>query len=208
MMVLMSICGCLFLFENVTCRTIFTDGLHDDLGLELWIEIIVFGFLTAFSFFVWFRFEGTLDIHSIYTLRREGFYWLTILFTFALGTAVGDGISEGSGIAFGPILGLFAGWIALIAIVWIILRYTGHSPKGSSVEIFLFWFAYVMTRPFGASCGDLLSSSKAEGGVNLGTGVTSAIFSGIIVVSVIFLIVTGHDLEVLKADPLAETRGL
>lgn len=72
------------------CGTIFTDGIHDDLGLDLWIEIVIFFILMMSCFGAWYLSEKTLDIHSIKTLKREGFYWVTILFTFALGTAVGD----------------------------------------------------------------------------------------------------------------------
>jgi hypothetical protein len=90
----------------------FNTGLYDNLGLELWIQIIMFSFFMFACFYTWYRVEGTLAVHSINTSRREVFYWLTILFTFALGTAVGDYISTVWPVSFGDILGLF--WSAYI----------------------------------------------------------------------------------------------
>jgi uncharacterized membrane-anchored protein len=169
------------------CGTIVTDGFHDNLGLELWIEIVVFFFLMSWTFFAWFRSEGTLDIHSIDTFKRETYYWGTVIWTFALGTAVGDCTAESWGLAFGPILGFFAAISFFILMIWLLLRMTGKIEKGDQYEVTLFWSAYIMTRPLGASTGDLLGSSVKDGGVGLGVGYTSLLFFGIIVWIVLFL---------------------
>jgi uncharacterized membrane-anchored protein len=169
------------------CGTIVTDGFHDNLGLELWIEIVVFFFLMSWTFAAWYRSEGTLDIHSIDTFKRESYYWGTVIWTFALGTAVGDCTAETWGLAFAPILGFFVAIIFGFLLVWLLGRFTGKIEKGDRYEIALFWAVYIMTRPLGASTGDLLGSSVGEGGWGLGTGYTSLLFFGIILIIVFFL---------------------
>jgi len=167
------------------CGTIMTDGLHDNLGVELWIEVIVFFFLMCACFAVWYRNEGTLDIHSINSWKREAYYWLTILFTFSLGTAIGDGISEGANMGYGPTFGFFCGCLIFIATLWY-FKLLG--------EITSFWFAYIMTRPLGAAAGDLIASPKDHQSGGLGAGTTSGIFTAIICICVIILHITGYDL--------------
>jgi uncharacterized membrane-anchored protein len=171
--VLMSVCG-----------TIFTDGFHDNLGVELWIEIVVFFFLMCCAFGAWYRSEGSLDIHGINTPRRECFYWLSILFTFALGTALGDIVAETAGLGYGVTLALFAGIIVFIGLLW---RFKALD------EVTAFWFAYIMTRPLGAATGDLISVPKSTGGGGLGAGGTSGLFSGIIILCVAYLVYSGAD---------------
>jgi len=196
--VLMSICG-----------TIFTDGLYDNLGLELWIQIIMFSFVMFACFYTWYRVEGTLAVHSINTSRREVFYWLTILFTFALGTAVGDYISTVWPVSFGDILALFAGCLVAIGGIWTAFRHFGVSVKNDSIDIGLFWSAYIMTRPLGAATGDFLGQNKANGGLGLGYGYTSLLFIGLIIILVCGLTYTGLDRIVIitpqsEADAKAE----
>jgi uncharacterized membrane-anchored protein len=174
------------------CGTIFTDGLHDDLGVELWIEVIVFSFLVCVNFMLWYYYEGTLDIHSIKTFRTEFFFWMTVLFTFALGTAVGDGISEAAMVGYGYTLLIFAGALLFIAALWMV---KALEPVTN------FWLAYIMTRPFGAACGDLLAQTKSSHAAGLGTATTSLIFSLIIIVSVCYLWYTGQDLMADQAGP-------
>eukprot|EP00270_Netrium_digitus_P008064 TRINITY_DN2390_c0_g1_i2.p1 TRINITY_DN2390_c0_g1~~TRINITY_DN2390_c0_g1_i2.p1 ORF type:complete len:292 (+),score=35.25 TRINITY_DN2390_c0_g1_i2:234-1109(+) len=180
------------------CGTIMTDGFHDNLNVELWIECIVFFILMMVTFGAWLYVEGTLAIHSIYTLRREAFYWMAILWTFSMGTAVGDGISEAWGIGYGATLGLFAGIMAAIVLVWAALLFSGLCDYGSMQEITLFWLAYIMTRPLGASIGDLFSSDTSEGGLGLGTRNTSLILLAIIAVCLLICGLTGYD--ILKED--------
>jgi uncharacterized membrane-anchored protein len=158
--------------------TLVTDNLTDQLGVELWVSTIFFTVLLAVTFSIWFVRERTLSIHTIFTRRRESFYWIAILFTFALGTAAGDLITEGFGLGylFGTIL-----FAALIGIV-VVARYA----FGANI-VFCFWAAYILTRPLGASIGDLLSQPTADGGLGLGTTVTSVVFLTVILASVIYL---------------------
>ena len=136
------------------------------------------------SFGAWYFFERSLDIHSIFTLKREGFYWLAVLFTFALGTAVGDFISETSNVGYGYTLLIFVITIFVIFLAWYFLKIN---------DVLMFWLAYIMTRPLGASTEDLLASSQDEGGAGLGTTYTSILFLGIIAILVGILTVTKKD---------------
>ena len=147
--------------------TLVSDNLVDNLGVPLWVTTTAFSVILAACFVVWFRVEGTLSIHSITTTRREAFYWLTILFAFALGTSAGDLIAEQLNLGYLPSLFLFAGLIVLVAVARYVFK------VGAVVT---FWIAYVLTRPLGASLGDLLSQSKHSGGVGIGTTATSVVF--------------------------------
>jgi uncharacterized membrane-anchored protein len=161
--------------------TLVTDNLVDNLHVPLQVTTGAFALLLAVTFIAWHAVEGTLSIHSIFTTRREGFYWLAILFTFALGTAAGDLVAEqfalgylATGILFGMIIGsLSIGYFFL-----------GLNP------ILGFWLVYILTRPLGASFGDLLSQPVRYGGVGLGTIVTSFVFLGVIVLIVIYMTIT------------------
>src|SRR6478609_7790400 len=158
--------------------TLLTDNLTDVLGVELWVSTLIFSVVLAVTFGIWFYRERTLSIHTIFTRRREAFYWVAILFTFALGTAAGDLISEGMGLGylFGTIL--FASLIGIIAIACFAFK---------ANVVFCFWAAYVLTRPLGASIGDLLSQSPADGGLGIGTTLTSVVFLLIIVALAAYL---------------------
>lgn len=154
-----------------------TDALTDRLGVSLYTSTTAFALLLAATFALWYAVERTLSIHSIITTRRELFYWTAILFTFALGTAAGDLATEALG------LGLQVGVIvfgALIALVTIAYRLGLNA-------VLAFWAAYILTRPLGASLGDLLSQSKEYGGLGIGTSVTSLIFLAVIATLVAFL---------------------
>ena len=158
--------------------TLLTDNMTDVFGVPLWVSTLVFSVLLAVTFTIWFVRERTLSIHTIFTRRREAFYWVAILFTFALGTAAGDLISEGFGLGY--LLGtiLFAVLIGLI----VIARFALHVNV-----VFCFWAAYILTRPLGASLGDLLSQSPDDGGLGLGTTGTSVVFLAVIVVLASYL---------------------
>jgi len=164
--------------------TLFTDNLTDNLGISLIASSIVFSTILALVFFIWYRIEGSLAIHSIYTPRREAFYWGAILFTFALGTATGDLFAERLALGYGKSLLIFAATIAVIAIAW---RVRVINP------VFAFWAIYVITRPLGASIGDLLSQDKENGGLGLGTTVTSLIFLLAILLLVVYLTTSRKD---------------
>lgn len=170
--------------------TLITDNLTDNFGVPLATTTIVFAVALIAVFAAWYASERTLSIHSITTRRREGFYWLAILFTFALGTAAGDLIAEGLNLGYFVSALLFAAAIVLIGCAY---RFTGLSA------ILAFWMAYILTRPLGASLGDFLSQPVADGGLGLGTVGTSAIFLAAILSLIIFL--TVNQRKVLVAPP-------
>ncbi|HMM49889.1 MAG TPA: hypothetical protein PKE32_09815 [Miltoncostaeaceae bacterium] len=164
--------------------TLITDNLTDNMGVSLVVTTGVFGAALAATFAGWFAVEQTLSIHTIFTHRREAFYWLAILFTFALGTAAGDLMAERLALGFALSAMIFAGAIAAVAVA--------HLRLGLNA-VAAFWIAYVLTRPLGASIGDLLSQSRIDGGLGIGTTMTSAVFLIAILATVVFLSVTGID---------------
>jgi uncharacterized membrane-anchored protein len=159
--------------------TLLTDNLTDGQGVPLWI---------------WYVRERTLSIHSIVTRPRESFYWLTVLVTFALGTAAGDWTLDLTGWGPGPSVLLPAGLIAAVFVAWRL----GAGP------VLTFWLAYILTRPLGANLGDFLGSSHADGGQGLGTLWTSLLFLGAILICVIYLSITQRDrTELVQHDQAA-----
>jgi uncharacterized membrane-anchored protein len=164
--------------------TLVTDNLTDALGVPLVVSTVVFAVALAGTFAVWYAKEGTLSIHSIVTGRREAFYWLAILFTFALGTAAGDLVDERFGLGYWPTALIVAVLIAAVAVSHLVFR---------ANAVLTFWIAYVLTRPLGASLGDGLSQARSDGGLGLGTTVTSLVFLLVIVAVVSYLAVTGRD---------------
>ncbi len=165
--------------------TLVTDNLTDSMGVPLEFSTVVFSVLLGLTFLFWYLSEKNLSIHSIYTKKREAFYWLTILFTFALGTAVGDLYSEQLGLGY-----LNTGIIVIITIAIVYLAWKFLKLDG----ILAFWVAYILTRPLGASLGDYLSQPKVNGGLGLGTTVTSVIFLLAILAIIVFLAVTKIDI--------------
>ena len=147
--------------------TLITDNLVDNLGVSLVTTTIVFSAALAATFAAWYAQERTLSIHTIVTSRREGFYWLAILFTFALGTAAGDLVAEGFALGFGVSALMFGGLIGVITVAYY---------QFGANAVLAFWIAYILTRPLGASIGDLLSQPTSAGGLGLGTTVTSGLF--------------------------------
>lgn len=169
--------------------TLITDNLTDNLGISLFVSTIVFAILLAVTFISWYLKEKTLSVHSIVTKTREFFYWLVILFTFALGTAVGDLVTEQFNLGYLVGVLLFGGCIALVALAYY---------KFKLNPVLSFWIAYVLTRPLGASIGDYLSQAHTDGGLGLGPTMTSIIFLSAILIIVVYLSVTKKDLEVAK----------
>ncbi len=147
--------------------TLVTDNLVDNFGVALETTTFIFSIALLATFIVWYAQEKTLSIHTIYTRKRELFYWLAILFTFALGTAAGDLAAEGLGLGYATSALIFGALIGVITITY-------HFFKSHAVTAF--WLAYILTRPFGASCGDFLAQPIANGGLGLGTVTTSIIF--------------------------------
>jgi uncharacterized membrane-anchored protein len=164
--------------------TLITDNLTDNMSVSLVTTTVVFSVALAVVFAIWWASERTLSIHTIYTKRREAFYWLAVLFTFALGTAAGDLAAERINLGYALSGLMFAGMIAAVAIGHFRLRLN---------PVLGFWIAYILTRPLGASLGDYLSQPRADGGLALGTVVTSALFLTAIVAVVVFLTVTRKD---------------
>jgi len=153
-----------------------TDLLTDGLGVSLYLSTALFAALLAAIFIIWHRSEGTLSIHTIVTNSRERFYWAAILCTFALGTAAGDLATEALGLGFS--------WGALAFGLLIGLTYAAWRLGGNAV--LTFWLGYILTRPFGAALGDLLTQAKVYGGLGIGAMWTSVLFLTVIVLLVAF----------------------
>ncbi|EGD56781.1 membrane protein [Gordonia neofelifaecis] len=158
--------------------TLITDNLTDGIGVPLQVSTAVFAVALVLVFGAWYLVEGTLSIHSIRTRRREAFYWLAVLVTFALGTAAGDLIAEKLALGYWLSLLLFAGVIGVITALH-------HGFHRSAVAAF--WAAYIVTRPLGASLGDLLTQPQDEGGFGLDSTMVNLVFLGVIVVLVGYL---------------------
>ena len=156
--------------------TLITDLLTDGLGVSLYVSTSVFAMALAGIFAVWYWVERTLSIHKVFTRRRELFYWSAILCTFALGTASGDLATEALGLGFTWGAVSFG---ALIAITYAVWRAGGNA-------VLTFWIGYILTRPFGAALGDLLTQAKTYGGLGMGAMWTSVLFLTVIVILVVF----------------------
>jgi uncharacterized membrane-anchored protein len=165
--------------------TLITDNMTDRYQVPLTTSTPIFTVILAIVFAVWYGVERTLSIHTIFTTRREAFYWRAILFTFALGTAAGDLVAEQYSLGYGPSIALWGGLIAVITVA--------HFASGLNA-VLAFWLAYILTRPLGASIGDFMSQhSKNYGGLGLGTTGTSYIFLGCIFALVVYLTLTKRD---------------
>jgi uncharacterized membrane-anchored protein len=165
--------------------TLITDNLSDNYNVPLTTTTPIAAAALAVVFAVWFAFERTLSIHTITTYRREAFYWLAILFTFALGTAAGDLIAEKADLGYAVSIAIFAAGIVVVAVAHYAFRMNA---------ILSFWLAYILTRPLGASIGDEMSQkSHKYGGLGLGTTGTSYIFLACILALVAYLTVTKKD---------------
>lgn len=153
-----------------------TDLLTDVLGVSLYVSTSVFAVALAAIFALWYAVERSLSIHEIFTRKRELFYWSAILCTFALGTAAGDLATEALHLGFTWGVVIFG---ALIAATYMSWRLGGNA-------VLTFWMGYILTRPFGASLGDLLTQAKTYGGLGMGAMWTSALFLSVIVILVAF----------------------
>ena len=158
--------------------TLITDNLVDNFGVPLWVTTVAFACALIVTFCGWYGVEKSLSVHTIKTTRRELFYWSAILFTFALGTAGGDLLAEGAHLGYTYSALLFAGSIALVTLLYC---------KFGLNAVVAFWLAYILTRPLGASLGDLMSQPTSNGGLGLGTVMTSAVFLLVILGLVIFM---------------------
>lgn len=170
--------------------TLISDNLVDNFGVSLWTTTVVFAAALAATFVAWWRSERTLSIHTIVTSRREGFYWLAILFTFALGTSAGDLVSEQLGLGYETAGLVFGALIVAVTLVYV----------GGANAVATFWTGYVLTRPFGASLGDLLTASHGNGGLGLGTNATSGAFLAVILAVVAWFTVQDRRLATVEDD--------
>jgi uncharacterized membrane-anchored protein len=177
--------------------TLVSDNLVENYGVALETTTIAFAAILIAVFATWWWSERTLSVHTIVTTRRESFYWLAILFTFALGTSAGDFLSEQLELGYPTALAIFAAAIAVVAFCHFALRMNA---------ILSFWLAYILTRPLGASIGDYLASPTEEGGLGLGTNVTSIIFLSTILALVVFLAISKRD--VIGRGPMTAAPGV
>ena len=156
--------------------TLISDNLVENLGVSLAVTASIFAVALAAVFLWWYASEHTLSVHAIHTRRRELFYWSAILFTFSLGTSGGDLLSEKLGLGYTVALGIFAAGIAIVYAL-----YRMHVING----VLAFWIAYILTRPLGASAGDLLTQAPSDGGLGIGR----LPITGVILVVIIALVV-------------------
>ncbi len=175
--------------------TLITDNLTDHLNVPLETSTFVFSIALVLTFAVWYAVEKTLSVHAIVTTRRETFYWLAILFTFALGTAAGDLSAEKFGLGYLTSLFIFAGLIAVVTIAHYAVKgmLAVEHRHQSRNAVLAFWLVYILTRPLGASIGDYLSQARTDGGLGLGTTTTSVIFLATILALVVYLTLTRKD---------------
>ncbi|MBH0776693.1 COG4705 family protein [Nocardia bovistercoris] len=170
--------------------TLYTDILTDDLSVPLAVSTSVFAVVLAGVFGIWYARERTLSIHSIVTTPREVFYWVAVLVTFALGTAVGDWVLQLTGWGPGVSVLLPAGLIAAVVLGW----------RCGANAVLSFWSAYILTRPLGANLGDWFASPTADHGLGVGTAVTSVVFLVAIAAVMVYLTRTRRDVIDADAD--------
>ncbi|MGH9060069.1 MAG: COG4705 family protein, partial [Acidimicrobiales bacterium] len=166
--------------------TMAADVLHVGLGVPYTASTVFYAIVLIAVFVAWQRTEHTLSIHSVDTARREAFYWATVVATFAMGTALGDFTAYTLHLGYFPSAVIFAGVLAVPAAGYRWLRWNA---------IFSFWFAYVITRPFGAALADGLGKPRAVSGLGLGSGPVSVVLGAVIVAMVAYLAVTGADAQ-------------
>ena len=173
--------------------TLISDNLVDNLGVSLATTSLIFLVALVAVFVFWYLSERTLSVHTIYTIGRELFYWAAILFTFSLGTSAGDLLSERLGLGYPLSAVMFAGAIAVI--------YGLYRVKVVN-EVLAFWLAYILTRPLGASVGDMLTQEKNAGGLGLGTIPVSVVCLVGIVIGIVYL----SSQEQKRLNPAESTR--
>ena len=166
--------------------TMAADVLHVQFGVPYIASTVLFAVALVCVFSAWYRSERTLSIHSIFTRRRETFYWAAVLATFAMGTAAGDLAAYTAGLGFLS-AGLF--FTAVFALPALAYRFFNANA------IFTFWFAYIMTRPLGASFADWMGKSRRNGGLGYGDGPVTFVLTALIVALVVYLSNSGNDRE-------------
>jgi uncharacterized membrane-anchored protein len=168
--------------------TMAADGLHIVVGLPYTVTTALYAGVLAAIFVIWYWTERTLSIHSITTVRREAFYWATVMATFALGTALGDLT------AYTWKIGFFSSFVLFLVVIAI--PAVAHWKLGMG-SVFAFWFAYTVTRPLGASLADWLGIQHRFGGLDWGRGTVAILLTVPILIAVTYMAVTRID----KARP-------
>ena len=176
--------------------TMIADGPHVALGSPYYVDSAIYLVLLIFVLRRWYRSQGTLSVHSITTSTREWYYWGTVLLTFGLGTALGDTFAENLHFGFFWSIVIFGAFMLIPLTLW----------RLGVNSVLCFWFAYVLTRPLGASVADWLAVSHARGGLNLGTGLVTAIGLVCLAVIVAYLVITHGDEEGHHAQEQAQHR--
>lgn len=164
--------------------TMAADVLHIQFGVSYLASTIFFATAMIAMFAIWYKVEGTLSIHSVHAPRREAFYWLTIMATFALGTAAGDMTAVSLNLGYFTSILLFGVLIAIPALAYWLFK---------TNAIVTFWCAYVLTRPLGASVADWLGKPHSIGGVGFGDGSVTVVLTIFIVALVGYLALTHSD---------------
>lgn len=180
--------------------TMGADVLHIVIGIPYLYTTIFFAISLAIIFWLWWTVEKTLSIHSITTPRREIFYWLTVMATFALGTAAGDMAAFTLNLGFLDAGIMFAALIALVAIMHYATKgwFSEHHERMTRNAVLAFWLAYILTRPLGASFADWFGKSQAIGGLGWGDGTASLILTVLLVGFVWYLSATRLDVEKVR----------
>jgi len=164
--------------------TMVADVIHVQFGVPYLVSTIGFAIILAVILFSWWKVEKTLSIHSIHTRHREIFYWLTVIATFALGTAVGDLAA----VTFH--LGYLASGVIFAGIMLIPLILSRHVFANKVSQVFVFWFAYILTRPLGASFADFFSKPN---GLNVGDGIVAIVLFLLMSVAVLFMLLNRRE---------------
>jgi uncharacterized membrane-anchored protein len=177
--------------------TMAADVLHIGFGIPYLVSTIFFACALAVVFVLWYAVEGTLSIHSIDTSRREAFYWLTVVTTFALGTAAGDMTASTLGLGYFTSGALFAALIVIVAVVHFIAKGSAGSEhrRRSRNAVLAFWLAYILTRPLGASFADWFGKSPSIGGLGWGDGTVSILLAALIIIFVAYFSFTRVDID-------------
>jgi uncharacterized membrane-anchored protein len=178
-----------------TAGTGVADTMHLVLGMPYAVTSLFWLLVLAVVFSLWNRSEHTLDIHSITTSRREKYYWCVVFATFALGTAVGDFVANTLGLGYLASAVLFCGVILIPWAGWKLLKWS---------SIFAFWFAYVITRPIGASFADYLSKGHDMSGADFGDWQTALLLTSVVVILVAYTAVARYDIQPPDPDPATD----
>jgi uncharacterized membrane-anchored protein len=173
-------------YAIATFGTGVSDFLHLDVHIPYSGTTLLWAVILAAVFWLWHHNEGTLSIHSITTRRRECYYWATVFATFALGTALGDYTATALGLGFLASGILFGVVILLPALAW---------WRFGLNEVVAFWFAYVVTRPLGASFADYLDKPRSISGIGFGSAPTMLVFTAAVALVVAYLAIARPDIQ-------------